>query len=452
MRIKRISVEGLFGKFDRVIPLNMDDRITIIHGPNGFGKTIILEMIDGFFNANVQAFDKAPFYKFIIEFDSGVRVEICKSIHDSNGHRRELVNCDLYQGATLEISSNLSSVAKALKKDLSTNEPHEMFMDSRNSDNYVKQIVRGDNNTIIINYSPDSANEKSVNTFQYGFGGTTIDPPENNEEIATILFGTPCVYLIEAQRLIAKFSGNGSLGTRAAVSSCSEEFAGIMQSKFSEYGLKSQELDRTFPRRSVQRQVSFSLASEELRRKLGNLENRRHRLIEVGLLEKGEDASFQLPEKIDDSTKDILSIYIDDTEVKLSVFDEILGRLELFSRIINDKFSFSEKRVNFNKEKGFVISSYSSSGTQLLKASDLSSGEQHELILIYELLFRVKPNSFVLIDEPEISLHVGWQVNFLKDLHEISHLVDIDILVATHSPDIIQDRWDLTVELPGMAK
>lgn len=53
----------------------------------------------------------------------------------------------------------------------------------------------------------------------------------------------------------------------------------------------------------------------------------------------------------------------------------------------------------------------------------------------------------MLIDEPELSLHVGWQVEFLKDLQEIIELADLDILMATHSPDIIQDRWDLTVEL-----
>jgi predicted ATP-binding protein involved in virulence len=47
MRIKEFSVTGLFGVFDRVIPLNMDERITIIHAPNGFGKTIILKMING---------------------------------------------------------------------------------------------------------------------------------------------------------------------------------------------------------------------------------------------------------------------------------------------------------------------------------------------------------------------------------------------------------------------
>jgi predicted ATP-binding protein involved in virulence len=44
---------------------------------------------------------------------------------------------------------------------------------------------------------------------------------------------------------------------------------------------------------------------------------------------------------------------------------------------------------------------------------------------------------------------VGWQAQFLRDLQEITKLTDLDVLMATHSPDIIQDRWDLTVELKG---
>ena len=49
MRIVEIKVEELFGSFTHTIPLNVDERITIIHGPNGFGKTAILRLIDGGF-------------------------------------------------------------------------------------------------------------------------------------------------------------------------------------------------------------------------------------------------------------------------------------------------------------------------------------------------------------------------------------------------------------------
>jgi predicted ATP-binding protein involved in virulence len=177
----------------------------------------------------------------------------------------------------------------------------------------------------------------------------------------------------------------------------------------------------------------------------------RSRLVAVGLLNKDENSEFQIqPQTIDESTKNILSVYVEDVEKKLSVFNEIANKIDLLKRIINNKFAYSYKQISFDKEKGFVFTArYDPSSTELktLSPADLSSGEQHELVLLYELLFKVKPGSLVLIDEPELSLHVGWQVQFLKDLQEITKLVDLDILMATHSPDIIQDRWDLTVEL-----
>ena len=86
-----------------------------------------------------------------------------------------------------------------------------------------------------------------------------------------------------------------------------------------------------------------------------------------------------------------------------------------------------------------------------IQIEDLSSGEQHELVVLYELLFRAPKNGLVLVDEPEISLHVAWQSRFLSDLIGILRLTDAYAIVATHSPVIIGTRQDLTVELKGPA-
>jgi len=87
-----------------------------------------------------------------------------------------------------------------------------------------------------------------------------------------------------------------------------------------------------------------------------------------------------------------------------------------------------------------------------LKPADLSSGEQHELVLFHELTFGMAANSLLLIDEPEISLHIVWQQNFLPDLRRVVELSTFDAVIATHSPEIIGDNWGLTVELRGPAR
>lgn len=64
MQITQISVNGLFGIFDHVIPLNIKERITIIHGLNGFGKSNILRMLDGLLNSKYSALINVPFNNF----------------------------------------------------------------------------------------------------------------------------------------------------------------------------------------------------------------------------------------------------------------------------------------------------------------------------------------------------------------------------------------------------
>lgn len=77
----------------------------------------------------------------------------------------------------------------------------------------------------------------------------------------------------------------------------------------------------------------------------------------------------------------------------------------------------------------------------------LSSGEQQELVLLYKLIFKGEKEKIILIDEPEISLNVSWQREFLDDMKKIVEMNGFSILIATHSPQIINDNWDLVESL-----
>lgn len=77
----------------------------------------------------------------------------------------------------------------------------------------------------------------------------------------------------------------------------------------------------------------------------------------------------------------------------------------------------------------------------------LSSGEQNEIILLYNFIFQISSNSILLIDEPENSLHVEWQSVFYEELEEICNMNNIQVIVATHSPQIIGERWEQCIDL-----
>jgi predicted ATPase len=418
MQIKQISVTGLFGIFDHVIPLNMDERITIIHSPNGFGKTAMLRILAGFFNFKYATLFSTPFSTFVIEFNNEISFEIKKELNDSNNN----ITFILHKSD----SENLVCLTRFPEENNSSDE----------SDRFVKWL----------NQSIRDQDLSPKKELFFNEPGWLLD-----------LRNSVNIHLIESQRLLnvesqtsSFYLGSKKSTTVSTVSTYSDEIAELMRSKFTEYGVIAQSLDRTFPHRLVKQQASLHSTDEQLRGRLDKLEITRSRLIEVGLLEKNEKSDFQIqPEDaINEGTRNILSVYVDDVEAKLGVFDGVAKKIDLLRRIINSKFSFSYKEMNFDKDKGFIFKSlYDHSNSRTILPMDLSSGEQHELVLLYELLFKVQPNSLVLIDEPELSLHVGWQVQFLNDLQEIIKLTDFGILMATHAPGIIQDRWDLTVEL-----
>jgi len=69
------------------------------------------------------------------------------------------------------------------------------------------------------------------------------------------------------------------------------------------------------------------------------------------------------------------------------------------------------------------------------------------MVIFYNLLFHASPGSLVVIDEPEISLHISWQQKMGSILIDIARLRDLQMIVATHSPQIVHDKWDMANEL-----
>jgi predicted ATP-binding protein involved in virulence len=446
MQIQQISVTGLFGIFNHVIPLNMNDRITIIHGPNGFGKTAMLRLLNGFFNSEYSVFEFIPFSNFQILFDDGNRIDILKRTNELAGKdKKHEIAFDLHninshkETFVLRMGNN-----HVVDKDLSMNTDGEnnIFINNQHGGDV---FIRGNIFSKSLR-SPTSSKYSKLNL-------------QNEPEWLKSVKQDVRIRLIESQRLLniqSRDNYNEEADSMfSTVHTYSNEIAQIMRDKSTEYGVISQSLDRTFPHRLVQRQSSPNLTNEQIFDRLRQIDLNRSLLIEIGLLDRSENTILADVIPLDESTKNVLSVYFEDVEKKLNIFNDVASKIGLLRKIINAKFAYSYKEMNFDKEKGFVFktlcnSSVSDSNT--ISPTDLSSGEQHELVLLYELLFKVEPKSLVLIDEPELSLHVGWQVQFLKDLQEIVKLADLDILMATHSPDIIQDRWDLTVELQGLKK
>jgi predicted ATP-binding protein involved in virulence len=144
--------------------------------------------------------------------------------------------------------------------------------------------------------------------------------------------------------------------------------------------------------------------------------------------------------------KNVLLQYIIDSNEKLEIYEDLEKRISLFLDIINKRFLYKKFRID--KQAGFKFNSTVTE--KEIPLAGLSSGEQHELVLFYQLLFNTNPGSLLLIDEPEISLHISWQKKFLDDLKRVILTNPMDIFIATHSPDIISNYWNLAIQLQGL--
>ena len=124
---------------------------------------------------------------------------------------------------------------------------------------------------------------------------------------------------------------------------------------------------------------------------------------------------------------------------------EYESRISAFREIIN-RCEFANKHLEIDKRFGFRFVSDDELHT-ILTLDQLSSGEKQMVIQVYELLFRAQSGTLVMIDEPELSLHMMWQMNYFKNLSEISQLRGFQCIVATHSPQIFNSLWSKSVDL-----
>lgn len=93
-------------------------------------------------------------------------------------------------------------------------------------------------------------------------------------------------------------------------------------------------------------------------------------------------------------------------------------------------------------------------GGDFFSLSDLSSGERAYMVALLGALYCTKAESLIFFDEPENSLHPGWQKSILRDMRQVLALQDLrtTILVATHSPLIagsIQNQDAVTCNFPS---
>ena len=452
-KLVRISIDGLLGRFEHTIDFKPDRQFLIIHGPNGVGKTRLLELMHSVFAMRYDRLASIPFARARFEFDDANWIEVARNkpsaqaqlpIDGEPTRIQVLHEADTLIWRSSLFDSEIELVRPSSKHRHEHVQMIEMFEDHLPVDqidfNVWRDLPTGD-----ILGPPEVAERYRSRMQPFLLKPRTEDMSSKLEPILE----SHKVHLIETQRLLGTNlpltpyhrASTDSHNPKPTVVSYASNLSHKLNAALASNSRTSQARDRSFPSRLFQ---EIPIAAEhELRDRYAKQLELRSRLTKIAILDSSTDL-LKLPERpLEDWECRVLQIYLDDADAKLQTFQPLLDRLELLQEIVNERLLF--KNLEFNQKQGFNFIDDDTTDTVDLR--HLSSGEQHEIVLLYDLLMNVHEHTLVLIDEPEISLHVAWQKKFLNDLDRISSLTSLRFVIATHSPQIVDKWWDHTVEL-----
>ena len=342
MKVRSISVYGLFNSYDHFIELS-DEGLTYIHSPNGVGKSTTLKMVYDLFKGDTEELSEMVFDKMVVGFDDGTNVVV------ENRNKR------------LSIMTQRNEIDEKISFD----EAKEMFdviylSPERNT------VRKMDGHLVpALELYASEFNDRLI----YAMNHTKLEPPAERRRKEM----DDGEFIFWCKDLKAKLDFIADAGFEAEIPPG--------------YRFPPTRFDYT--------------------------ENR----------EGYEDLAYSISDWVDRN---------------YTLAESTIVYLDVVNRLFNNKDVYLNERnqlsVRLDDGNGIPI-------------NRLSAGEKQVMIIFYRLLFHTRPGTLAIVDEPEISLHVSWQQKMGSLFLDISRTRDIQLLVATHSPQIIHDRWDLAKEL-----
>lgn len=111
-------------------------------------------------------------------------------------------------------------------------------------------------------------------------------------------------------------------------------------------------------------------------------------------------------------------------------------RIEKFFDLINSLFASTGKEIDIDDKNRVIFRK----GQQIIEMDRLSAGEKQILLLLFTLFLMEDKPTILLLDEPEISLHIEWQDRLIALMNDLNP--NCQIIMTTHSPNIFADGWD----------
>lgn len=341
------EVKKLFGKFNYKFKLK-ESGITILTGPNGFGKTTILKCLEAFTDINkIEYFGKLEFKEIKIIINKEISFVLLKKKDD------------------IQLKYNKSEPLnlKVLIK------YHNYYYNDE-----IRQKRRG--RTYIIRKHYDYFIEKTEKIEKnYDRLKNILSEIQNIEKIYYIkddrLFNKQYIEYNNTDRYDEndyEYNSNeyNNNDEYSIINSIPKRLKAIIDKFINEYYNNSNQLDSTYPKRLFRNKEEIS--NKEFQNKRNDMNKKLSILYKYGLFSnKKEEINFKFEKKYAGALK----VYFDDFEKKYNIYKELIKKLDTFTNIVNNKLYY--KKIKISKEYGIQIFS---DNYNEIKLSDLSSGEK----------------------------------------------------------------------------
>ena len=384
-----IEIRKLFGRFDYRFLL-LEDHITILTGPNGFGKSTIIRCLNALGNSNLKFFLELEFVEFkVISSKKSFTIE-----KTQNGLR---INGEEIDG------KYILSRGKGQNPGDDQN-IHQIYTDILRALNDFLGNVYFIAEQRLIQENANRTINRTINRME-SYYSALYNETEKVVEIP--------------KRLKQKIADIGVA-----------------------YSGKANSLDSTYPERLFRQKCGIT--EKEFHINMNLMKEKIEKLDRYGI------SDIKALDNVEFNPEDAraLKVYFDDFNEKYDVYRDFLERLDYFGEIVNSRFMF--KQLVISREYGLKIIDIDTK--RKIPLTNLSSGEKEIIVLFYTLLFEIPDGVLLLIDEPEISLHIAWQRLFMKDLKKIVQMKNLRAVIATHSPQIVSGNRDIQVDLGELYK
>jgi predicted ATPase len=451
-RIISVEIAKLFGNREIQIDLRKPEVIRVLFGQNGAGKTTILRILDAIFNLKIELLD-LDFESVKIQFDNDQIVRVYKT----PGVRE--ARFVLYQEGLKKILGEGTLREKDRAGHIRLLESRARFFRAKAQMSEEMKLLRDETGTLSIG-SSRSSKVTDLDFFTDGDDDFRLpmDLRSSRREIESsrreIDFDTNLFEFLHAIPVCLVPFNRTSRGEFPGdpddqIEGLSMRFKALCRGAERAFSETIFERDSTFVERFLgEPPPDVSLHGfEQLSKELEALELRITRAGLISTVSRAQTGglyglSLGPQRALEPSDLRVIEFFLRDRLQSYEGLLPLVESIELFLKIINAKFSFTE--ITMNASKGIRAQSKSdlSQGDSIL-LSNLSSGEMNLLYIMFELCFPEKKGTLFLIDEPEISLNSTWQSHLLEEFAEFSEFNNCRYLVATHSPSIIGENVHL---------